>query len=507
MAEDDPMKKNSNLRLANLAPERESNTPSIAHSLREASAQTTSQIAMDAQELQLSTSVSQPLNQITNEAEETTRGVNSSLATAMDHARSSAPGAGEHARPSEIAEMVRSMAKGPQLEISAMTESIARGAIQEFAEIAESITRGPHHEFAKMAERMAQGPTLKFAKLAEDMAHSPALKFARMAEDMAHSPALKFARMAEDMAHSPALKFARMAEDMAHSPALKFARIAEDMAHSPALKFARMAEDAVNGPILKFAKMAEAMTQGSTVNFAKMAEAMTRGPLRAFDEIAASYSAASRLDFAKLLEGVRASSQLGTLASELASYSAANGVLTLNTRLTESIRSVIETHLAEVGQTDDPGPENRAPAAQHAADIPEDFAWDAWLKRQPVYVQFLVMTLYLIVLLPCIEALWHAEVSKWIESRPEMRVQIVHDARESFGAEYVSGLRCTRGDGVNVRRSPSKSADVIGRLTRGQPVEVIETREGFSQIRYRDPTTGETRVGWAASGYLVKVAC
>jgi hypothetical protein len=176
------------------------------------------------------------------------------------------------------------------------------------------------------------------------------------------------------------------------------------------------------------------------------------------------------------------------------------------TLVPDAVREIVQRHLPDgVPETAD---QLALDESVGAALSPADFAWAAWLKRQSPLVQILFLLLLFAVLTPLLEALWHSAVERWMHSgSSETRIQIVQEVRQNFGLDYASRLRCVRGSGVNVRAAPSKDAKVVGRLSSGQSVEVTESIGAFTHIRYRDETSGETREGWAASGYLVNVAC
>ncbi|KPA20578.1 Bacterial SH3 domain protein [Shimia sp. SK013] len=64
-------------------------------------------------------------------------------------------------------------------------------------------------------------------------------------------------------------------------------------------------------------------------------------------------------------------------------------------------------------------------------------------------------------------------------------------------------LRSVRGSRVNLRGGPGTSFAVLGVLTRGQEVEVLQD-EGKGWVKLRDHETG--RVGWMAGKMLAQIA-
>lgn len=224
----------------------------------------------------------------------------------------------------------------------------------------------------------------------------------------------------------------------------------------------------------------------SVVDFAKLTESIV--------------AAAPQLDIQTMLDELRASTAISALAT---GHFATNGILPLTT-VPEAVREVVQRHLPQVSSQDTLQPAPAAPSPETAA--PTDYAWDAWLKLQPPWVQvffWLLIRLVLIVLAGVAHTL-----ERWLSSDShEARTQTVVEIKQTLGPDYVNGLRCVRGTGVKLREGPSKDAPVVGRLSAGRPVEVVETQGSFTHIPYRDPATGEIREGWAASGYLVNVAC
>lgn len=127
---------------------------------------------------------------------------------------------------------------------------------------------------------------------------------------------------------------------------------------------------------------------------------------------------------------------------------------------------------------------------------------DAW-KALPFSVQLFLFLLWYLLLIP----LAADYVQQWIKASPESRPEIIVNVNQNLGKDFSSGLRCVRGAGVNIRESPSKTAPIIGRLSRSQSVAILETKRGFSKIQYQDAASREIREGWVASGYLIGAAC
>lgn len=61
---------------------------------------------------------------------------------------------------------------------------------------------------------------------------------------------------------------------------------------------------------------------------------------------------------------------------------------------------------------------------------------------------------------------------------------------------------------LTVRADPSKDAQEIGRLLRGQSVEVLEQRGASSLVRFRPSAEQHTlSEGWAATAHLSRFVC
>jgi hypothetical protein len=226
---------------------------------------------------------------------------------------------------------------------------------------------------------------------------------------------------------------------------------------------------------------------GSIGNFARLAEGMGSLP---------------ELKFQKMVDDLFSNRGMDALSGH--SF-ATKGVLNLST-VGQAALAVVERHFPEVKeQVEETAANANSPREK---EEPTDYVWDAALKRQPPWFQVMVMLLMLVALQPVYDAYKKFVAERWLSSgSEEARSQIVIEVCQNLGSDSVVQLRCTRGTGVSVRESPNKQSAVIGRLSAGQPVEVVETQGAFTHVRYRDASNHEIREGWAASGYLVNSAC
>lgn len=149
-------------------------------------------------------------------------------------------------------------------------------------------------------------------------------------------------------------------------------------------------------------------------------------------------------------------------------------------------------------------------SSESSANQHRQLVWESWLSKQPVAVQIIVGMLFALLLMPVWQKYLDHKWEQFVRSdqKPELQAQLLEEIHEVLG-DRESPLRCvsTRGSGLNVRGEPDKDAPVVGRLAPGQAVEVVETRGAWSLVRYAERPSENLRQGWAASGYLRKVAC
>lgn len=91
------------------------------------------------------------------------------------------------------------------------------------------------------------------------------------------------------------------------------------------------------------------------------------------------------------------------------------------------------------------------------------------------------------------------------EPIPEPTPAPVPDAGTTYKVVGVS-------TNLRIRKAPTTSADVIGRLANGDEVQVYDTRNGYAEVKnstcYTDPTLTKKKTindGWASLKYLKKV--
>lgn len=190
-----------------------------------------------------------------------------------------------------------------------------------------------------------------------------------------------------------------------------------------------------------------------------------------------------------------------------AAFARASG---LEGNLFESVAAVIDSATANIV---DQGPvEATDIIAQPDSDIDAIDAelreWQKWLHAKPLWVQILANFVLHFAIAILVEVAVSEVTRRWLSSsNADEQTRIVYEIHEYNLAPAMDTLRCVGGKGVNVRAEPSKESSVIGQLSAGHAVEVVESRNGFSRIFYRREPAGEIVTGWAASGYLVKVAC
>jgi len=153
------------------------------------------------------------------------------------------------------------------------------------------------------------------------------------------------------------------------------------------------------------------------------------------------------------------------------------------------------------------------------ADVPDTVARDGkagsaqsalliWLFQQPAYKQAIVISIYVLVILPLVTAIWANRVDAWLgHPMPEARTIIYNDIKQNFGAEEARRLRCVRAANLNVRSEGSTAGTIVDALPGGTSVEILETKGSWSLIHYRVDKFAEIREGWAASGYLAVNMC
>jgi hypothetical protein len=153
------------------------------------------------------------------------------------------------------------------------------------------------------------------------------------------------------------------------------------------------------------------------------------------------------------------------------------------------------------------------------ADVPDTVVRDGkagsaqsalliWLFQQPAYKQAIVISIYVLVILPLVTAIWANRVDAWLgHPMPEARTIIYNDIKQNFGAEEARRLRCVRAANLNVRSEASTAGTIVDALPGGTSVEILETKGSWSRIHYRVDKFAEIREGWAASGYLSVNMC
>jgi hypothetical protein len=311
--------------------------------------------------------------------------------------------------------------------------------------------------------------------------------------------ASKLASMQKSV-QSPLLEFSRM-------QASQFSQIAEQAQRT--LRIVDMARASSAFQMAEITSAHSAATKAMQLDLTRhlrvVTDTITAAARQKTSVFAQSMTGGSQLKFQSVIDELRARNAFSLAASAFEGFSA-DSILRVDTRvpdLPDLIREVVDRQVAETQtaeRTTDrlPG----TPASAHPK-----LAWDEWLANQPAAVQIMILFILVFFLQPAVEGAWHAAMVRWLDSSQQSRPQIVIEIHESFGADRATNLRCVRGQGLNVRAAPGKDSHVIGRLNAGQPVEVLAKRGSFSQVRFRDSNTGETREGWAASGYLINVEC
>ena len=106
------------------------------------------------------------------------------------------------------------------------------------------------------------------------------------------------------------------------------------------------------------------------------------------------------------------------------------------------------------------------------------------------YIFYNAYTLLLVVGI-CVGVVWYSNrnVSTTANHEPATR---------SYAIETTSRYRCTAST-LNVRREPYTGSPVIGKLHKGDFVEVYDVHDGFAHIKY-----GDTKA-WASMKYLEKM--
>lgn len=106
------------------------------------------------------------------------------------------------------------------------------------------------------------------------------------------------------------------------------------------------------------------------------------------------------------------------------------------------------------------------------------------------YIFYNAYTLLLVI------GLWVGIV--WYNNRDSATSVQKEPVRSSFVAAKTSRYRCTANT-LNVRREPYTGSPVVGKLHRGDFVEVYDIYDGFAHIKYGDSKA------WASVTYLEKI--
>ena len=132
---------------------------------------------------------------------------------------------------------------------------------------------------------------------------------------------------------------------------------------------------------------------------------------------------------------------------------------------------------------------------------------EEWYKTLPPQAKWLLWFVFL--LLTCRPDNFYFENrDRWLAAHHEVdRKAIQSEVASTSGPENARRLRCTNTRSLNIRSDPERTGKIITTLSRGTPIEVIESRGSWSLIAFRDARTSDTREGWAASGYLSLTVC
>lgn len=190
--------------------------------------------------------------------------------------------------------------------------------------------------------------------------------------------------------------------------------------------------------------------------------------------------------------------------SRLAESLALDQSLHAGRTIPESLKHVIEDSRGGM-----PGVEAQPPAAGSRTEPSDKLREiEAWYANQPPATRLLILLL-LYLLDQIFGPIIGEEVrGRWLKSSDSATQQIIINEIHQYNIpDAANSLRCVNGSGVNVREAPSTDAAIIGKLPGGRPVVVLESHAAFSKVEYIDASSGETRNGWAASGYLVKAVC
>jgi hypothetical protein len=310
----------------------------------------------------------------------------------------------------------------------------------------------------------------------------------------AAAPSLEIQRMMRELA-APSLEIQKTMRALA-APSLEIQKMMRALA-APSLEIQKTMR-ALAAPSLEIQETMRVLAAPSLEIQKMMREATA--PFLEIQKMMRGAAAAPSLNIQKMMAELRANSAMTFLSAE--SF-ASNNTLDL-TSIPEVVLGVVERNLREAGVEIATQTEQVAPAAEN---IQVDWPWERRLKKEPEYVQYIVWILLFFLIHPIVEGFFHALAERWLNSdSAQARTQISIEVRQNFGADRLAPLRCAK-RAIDVREAPSTTSQVTGRLSADQPVEVLETRGPFSLIRYRDPVNGETREGWAASGFLVKSRC
>lgn len=163
---------------------------------------------------------------------------------------------------------------------------------------------------------------------------------------------------------------------------------------------------------------------------------------------------------------------------------------------------------SESPSLDDLSEDKSAPNAASTRSEGRALVWEEWLSKQPVHIQIVVYFLVQCIFVTIWQAYGEKKVEQWFFTEdPSERMELLREIRDAT-ADRQESLRCvaTRTK-LRVRSEPHVQAPVTGDLSPQQTVEIVESRGAWSLVRYATKPSREIREGWAASRFLVRIAC
>ncbi|HUG03962.1 MAG TPA: SH3 domain-containing protein [Steroidobacteraceae bacterium] len=127
------------------------------------------------------------------------------------------------------------------------------------------------------------------------------------------------------------------------------------------------------------------------------------------------------------------------------------------------------------------------------------------LHKLPLATQLFIVLFFLLILRPILDRL----VADYFLGETKTRdvTNVVIEVQQVFGSENFEFLRCVRATSLNVREAPDAESKIIGRLNRGQIVEVVTHKGVWTYVQYAERNSDEAKTGWVATAYLSRELC